>query len=112
MHPGMRYIHGYYALRDYGIMPVALAIPSWSERTAFIRAARAHEYPRREQPNTCSNESIMRIKSGFPILKLEKKMMYLTWTRGPVDMDAWHTRRFRRFDADLEGKCGHLLINK
>ena len=73
VHPGMRYIQGYYALRDYGIMPVALAIPPWSERTALIRAARAREYPRREQPNTCSNKSIMRIKSGFPILKLEKK---------------------------------------
>jgi hypothetical protein len=39
--------------------------------------------------------------------------MYLTGTRGGVvDRHARHTRGFRRFDADLECECGHLLINK
>jgi hypothetical protein len=48
---------------------------------------------------------------GFPIFNLEKKLMYLTGTRGAVDRDTRHTRGFRRFDADLGGECGHLPIN-
>ena len=29
-----------------------------------------------------------------------------------IDLAARHTRGFRRFDTDLAGECGHLLINK
>jgi hypothetical protein len=38
--------------------------------------------------------------------------MYLTGTRGVIDRHARQTRGFRRFNADLGGECGHLLINK
>jgi hypothetical protein len=38
--------------------------------------------------------------------------MYLTSTRGVLDQHARQTRGFRRFDADLGGECGHLLIEK
>jgi hypothetical protein len=34
---------------------------------------------------------------------------------GKIDVDdrqARHTRGFRRFDADLVGECGHMLINQ
>ena len=38
--------------------------------------------------------------------------MYLTSPACGIDLAAWHTRGFRRFDADLAGEYGHLLINK
>jgi hypothetical protein len=38
--------------------------------------------------------------------------MYKTSPACVIDLAARHTRGFRRFDADLGGECGHLLINK
>ena len=41
-----------------------------------------------------------------------KKSMRWTGPACGIDRAARHTRGFRRFDADLGGECGHLLINK
>jgi hypothetical protein len=38
--------------------------------------------------------------------------MYLAAPACGIDRAARHTRGFRRFDADLGGECGHLLINQ
>ena len=41
-----------------------------------------------------------------------KKTMRCTRPSAKIDQAARHARGFRRFDADLAGECGHLLINQ